>query len=70
MDLRWAREPGENLRSADPRLQGAVADLAATIRHIPKDSLIGEHVRQQRKTRRTVITAVISLLALLMPLPR
>ncbi len=43
VDLRWARAQAEagHLRSADPRFQDAVADLAATIRELPKDSLIG-----------------------------
>ena len=32
VDLRWARDQEDSLRSADPRLQDAVADLAAAIR--------------------------------------
>ena len=32
VDVRWAREQKSSLRSADPRLQDAVADLAAAIR--------------------------------------
>lgn len=64
--LRWARAQADSLRSADPRLQDAVADLAATIRELPKDSLIGEHIRQRRRTMRSVgatLTALVILLA-------
>ena len=66
VDLRWARAQADSLRSADPRLQDAVADLAATIRELPKDSLIGEHIRQRRRTMRSVgatLTALVILLA-------
>lgn len=65
VDLRWVRDRGGGVRAADPRLQGAVADLAAAIRQVPKDSLIGEHLRQQRKTRRIAISAVAALVIFL-----
>jgi WD40 repeat protein len=65
VDLRWARAQADSLRPADPRLQDAVADLAATIRELPKDSLIGEHIRQRRRTMRSVVAALTALVILL-----
>ncbi len=67
VDVRWARAQAAagSLRAADPRLQDAVADLAATIRQLPKDSLIGEHIRQRRRTMRSVIAALAALVILL-----
>ena len=65
VDLRWARAQESSLRSADPRLQDAVADLAATIRQVPKDSLIGDHIRQRRRTMRSVVAALTTLVILL-----
>jgi len=65
VDLRWARAQADSLRPADPRLQDAVADLAATIRQLPKDSLIGEHIRQRRRTVRSVLATLTALVILL-----
>ena len=65
VDLRWARAQAGSLRPADPRFQDAVADLAATIRELPKDSLIGEHIRQRRRTMRSVLAALTALVILL-----
>jgi DNA-binding beta-propeller fold protein YncE len=65
VDVRWARDQESSLRSADPRFQDAVADLAATIRQLPKDSLIGEHIRQRRRTMRSVTAALAALVILL-----
>ena len=65
MDLRWARDQAGSLRSADPRLQDAVADLAAAIRHVPKDSLIGEHIRRRRRAVRAVVATAAVLVVLL-----
>ncbi len=65
VDLRWARDQAGRLRSADPRLQDAVADLAAAIRHVPKDSLIGEHIRRRRRAVRAVAAAAAALVVLL-----
>ncbi|HEX3388816.1 MAG TPA: TIR domain-containing protein [Streptosporangiaceae bacterium] len=65
VDLRWARDTEASLRSADPRLQDAVADLAAAIRHVPKDSLIGEHIQHQRRAVRAVIAVAAVLVVLL-----
>jgi WD40 repeat protein len=64
VDLRWARDQESSLRSADPRLQDAVADLAAAIRQVPKDTLIGEHIRQRRRTLRAALAVAMSLVLL------
>src|SRR6202042_2706642 len=65
VDLRWARDQAGSLRSADPRLQDAVADLAAAIRHVPKDSLIGEHIRRRHRAVRAVVATAAVLVVLL-----
>ncbi len=65
VDVRWAREQESSLRSADPRFQDAVADLAAAIRQQPKDSLIGEHIRQRRRTIRSLMAGLAALVILL-----
>jgi DNA-binding beta-propeller fold protein YncE len=65
VDLRWARDQENSLRSADPRLQDAVADLAAAIRHVPKDSLIGEHIQHRRRAVRAVVAVAAVLVVLL-----
>jgi hypothetical protein len=46
-------------------LGDVVADFAAPIRGVPKDTLIGAHVRERRRTRRTV-RGVIALLSVLL----
>ncbi|MGH3067336.1 MAG: toll/interleukin-1 receptor domain-containing protein [Streptosporangiaceae bacterium] len=65
VDVRWARDTEDGLRSADPRLQDAVADLAAAIRHVPKDSLIGEHIRRRRRAVQAVVAVAAALVVLL-----
>ena len=65
VDLRWARDSEDSLRSADPRLQDAVADLAAAIRHVPKDTLIGEHIRRRRRTVQAAMAVAAALVVLL-----
>ena len=60
VDLRWARR-GENLTLRDPRFREAVADLAAPIHGRPKDEMIGEEVRQHRRTVRLARAAVAAL---------
>ena len=65
VDLRWAPDQEDSLRSADPRLQDAVADLAAAIRHVPKDTLIGEHIQQRRRTLQAAIAVAAALVVLL-----
>ena len=65
VDLRWARDSEDTLRSADPRLQDAVADLAAAIRHVPKDTLIGEHIQHRRRTVQAALAVAAALVVLL-----
>jgi hypothetical protein len=64
LDLRWAKT-SEDLSLQNPRFRDAIADLAATIRAISKEELVGEDVRQHRKTRRLAWSAVSIQAALL-----
>jgi MTH538 TIR-like domain (DUF1863) len=64
VDLRWLRDVGLVDRS-NPRLQECVANIGATIRNTPKDVLVGEHIRQHRRTMRVAHTAVTTLVVLL-----
>jgi WD40 repeat protein len=78
VDLREAREaleqsedrPRNRLRRRLTRLQARrqvgdwVADVAAPVRGMPKDALVGAHLRHRRRTRRLVRTVLASLLAL------
>ena len=50
---------------ADPRLQDAAASLIAQVKDIPKDTLIGEHLRRSRQTRRAVTSTLLILVLLL-----
>jgi hypothetical protein len=61
-DLRWDRTE-QDLSLQHPRFREAIADLTATIHGRPKDELIGEDVRQHRRTlrlTRSVIAAITS----------
>ena len=42
-----------------------MADLAAAIRHVPKDSLIGEHIRRRHRAVRAVVAVAAVLVVLL-----
>jgi MTH538 TIR-like domain (DUF1863) len=64
VDLRWLRDV-DQVDQSNPRLQECVADVAAAIRGVPKDMLMGEHIRQHRRTRQLVWGAVIVLAVLL-----
>jgi hypothetical protein len=60
VDLRWAHhEPDVSLRN--PSFRDAVASLAAAVHDIPKDELIGEDIRQHRRTLRLARAAVTGL---------
>ena len=63
LDLHWARTQ-EHLSLSNPRFRESIAELTATLRAQPKDELIGEDVRQQRKTKRITWSAVMALLIL------
>jgi WD40 repeat protein len=64
VDLRWARNESQ-LSDNDPRFQNAVANLAAPVHGRAKDDLIGEDVRQHRRTRRVAGAAIATLAVLL-----
>ncbi|MEV5541499.1 hypothetical protein AB0L13_32100 [Saccharopolyspora shandongensis] len=64
VNLRWVRAP-EQADRADPRMRECVADIAAAIRGIPKDQVIGEHVRRHRSTMRIARAAVTTMAVLL-----
>jgi WD40 repeat protein len=64
VDLRPLRDAGRFGRRA-PRLTDAVADLAAAVREVPKDDLVGAHLRFRRRAMRLLITGVLGLVVLL-----
>ena len=59
VDLRWGRSV-ESLSLANVRFTEAVADVAAAVHGKPKDELLGEDVRQHRRTRRVVRGAIVA----------
>ena len=63
-DLTWARK-ADNLSLSDPRFRSDVADIAAALHGRPKDELVGEEVRQHRRTVRMALAAggVLAVLA-------
>jgi WD40 repeat protein len=63
VDLRFARGL-EPLSTRNPQFREAMADIAAAIHERPKEELIGEDVRQYRRTRRIAWAAGLSLFAL------
>lgn len=60
VDMRWYT----GATSGDPRFVDAVADISAAVREQPKEELVGENVRQHRRTRRITRVAIASLVAL------
>jgi WD40 repeat protein len=63
LDLRWARTESQ-LSLKHPQFLGAVADLAAAVLGKPKDEVIGEDIRQHRRTLRLAWSAAASLAVL------
>jgi WD40 repeat protein len=63
IDLRWART-STDLSLRNGRFREAIADLAAPLHGRPKDELIGEDVRQHRRTMLIAVTAGVFLAAL------
>jgi hypothetical protein len=51
IDARWART-GAHASLRDPRFRDLLAELAAPLRGVPKDELIGEDIRQHRRLNR------------------
>ena len=66
VDLRWARDE-QDVSMRNPRFRDSVGELAAPMRGVPKDELIGEDISQHRRTLRLARGAV-ALLALLLAL--
>jgi len=64
LDLRWARS-STDLSPRRPEFLDAIARLSSTLRGQPLDDLIGEDIRQHRRTRRLAGAAVATLSALL-----
>jgi WD40 repeat protein len=66
VDLRWARDE-RHVSLRNPGFRDAVADLAAPLRGLPKDELVGEDIRQHRRVRRLArgAVALLTLLAVL-----
>ena len=64
VDLRWAqhRTPSDPAETA--RFHDTAAEIAAAISEIPKDELVGENIRQRRRTR-NLVRAVITVLSVL-----
>jgi tetratricopeptide (TPR) repeat protein len=63
LDLRWAKTT-DHLSRRQPKFLEAVADLSCSLRGLSKDELLGMEVRQHMRTRRIIIGAVTTLLAL------
>jgi WD40 repeat protein len=63
VDLRWARAEAQ-VSPRDPRFRDAAASLAARIRGVAKDELVGEDVRQHRRTI-LVARAAVAVLGVL-----
>ena len=63
LDLRWARDQ-DDLSARHPRFREAVAELAAALHGREKDELVGEDVRQHRRTRRLAASAIVGLCTL------
>ncbi len=67
VDLRWAQHRTPSDAAATARFDDTAAEIAAAISEVAKDELVGENIRQRRRTRnlvRTTIT-VLSVLVLL-----
>jgi len=63
VDLRWART-ATDLSLRNPDFLTAVAGVASTLQGLPLDELIGEDVRQHRRTRRVATAAATGLAVL------
>lgn len=60
VDMRWARSE-EQLDLTNGRFRDQIAELSAPVHGVRKDDIAGEHVRQHRRTIRTVVAAAIAL---------
>lgn len=64
VDLRFGRH-AEDLSLKNPRFADHAATLAAALRGVPKSMLIGEDIKQHRRTRFIAGTAIVTLVLLL-----
>jgi WD domain, G-beta repeat/MTH538 TIR-like domain (DUF1863) len=64
VDLRWLHD-ADQVDQSNPRLRECVADVAAAVREVPKDDLVGEHIRQHRRTMQLARGGVTALAILL-----
>jgi WD40 repeat protein len=60
LDLRWAKD-SKRLRMADPEFRQAIAEIAAPLRHVSKDEIIGEDRRRHRRRVGTVAVTLVLL---------
>lgn len=68
VDMTWFAQPGSRpgaSGSADPRFQERVADLAAPVRGVDRDELIGANIAEHRRTMRLARIAIATLATLL-----
>ena len=63
VDLRWARTTEEVSRN-HPQFLEVVAEVGAALHGRPKDELVGDDVRQHRRTRMIAWSATVCLIAL------
>jgi WD40 repeat protein len=64
VDLRWLHDV-DQVAQTNPRLRECAADIAAAVREVPKDELVGEHIRQHRHAMRLARGGVTALVVLL-----
>lgn len=64
IEMPWFDAEG-SLKAADPRFPERVADLAAAVRGLERDEIVGENVRQRRRALRLLRGGVIALSGLL-----
>jgi len=64
IDMTWYGQPG-SAGIADPRFEERVADLAAPVRGVDRDALIGANLAEHRKTMRRARIAIATLATLL-----
>jgi WD40 repeat protein len=65
IDLRWAHDE-DNISARTPRLRDHAAEIAAPIHHLSKEDLVGDDLRQHRRTVRTARAAVAVLVLLML----
>lgn len=64
VDLRWAIDPAQ-LTPRNPQFAVAMADIAAPLRGLPKEALIGEEVTRRRRVWQSIATVMVIVVAAL-----